>query len=44
MNDKQGIKASPEEPHPQAGVNVTSLSNGVEAIDPWGTRVRLLKV
>jgi len=25
-------------------VKVTALADGLEAIDPWGTRVRLLKV
>ena len=44
VTEKQGILAAQEERLRKAGVNVTSLSNGVEAIDPWGTRVRLLKV
>jgi catechol 2,3-dioxygenase len=28
----------------QAGVEVAAIANGVEAVDPWGTRVRLVKI
>jgi catechol 2,3-dioxygenase len=28
----------------QAGVEVSTVANGIEAADPWGTRVRLIKV
>jgi catechol 2,3-dioxygenase len=28
----------------QAGVEVAAVANGIEAVDPWGTRVRLIKV
>jgi catechol 2,3-dioxygenase len=28
----------------QAGVEVKAIANGIEAADPWGTRVRLIKV
>jgi catechol 2,3-dioxygenase len=28
----------------QAGVEVAAVANGLEAVDPWGTRVRLVKV
>ena len=28
----------------QAGVEVAPVANGLEAVDPWGTRVRLVKV
>ena len=28
----------------QAGVEVKAIANGIEAADPWGTRVRLVKV
>ena len=27
----------------KGGAQVTRLSNGVEAVDPWGTRVRLIQ-
>jgi catechol 2,3-dioxygenase len=28
----------------QAGVEVATVANGIEAADPWGTRVRLVSV
>ena len=44
MTAKQDILAAQEERLRKAGAQLTTLANGVEAIDPWGTRVRLLKV
>jgi catechol 2,3-dioxygenase len=41
---KQDILAAQEERLRKGGVQVTVLAGGLEAIDPWGTRVRLLKV
>ncbi len=36
--------AAREERLRQAGVAVAAIANGLEAVDPWGTRVRLVKV
>jgi catechol 2,3-dioxygenase len=36
--------AAGEERLRQAGVAVATVANGIEAADPWGTRVRLIKV
>lgn len=44
VTEKRDILAAQEERLRKGGVQVTALANGVEAIDPWGTRVRLLKV
>jgi catechol 2,3-dioxygenase len=44
VTDKQDLLAAQDERLRKAGVQVTTLPNGLEAIDPWGTRVRLLKV
>jgi len=41
---KQELLAAQEERLRKSGVKVTALADGLEAIDPWGTRVRLLKV
>jgi catechol 2,3-dioxygenase len=42
--EKPDLFAAQEERLRQAGAQVTALANGVEAVDPWGTRVRLVKV
>jgi len=42
--EKQDLFAAQQEHLRQAGAQVTALANGVEAADPWGTRVRLVKV
>jgi catechol 2,3-dioxygenase len=44
VTEKQDILAAQEERLRKGGTQVTALADGVEAIDPWGTRVRLLKV
>jgi catechol 2,3-dioxygenase len=42
--EKQDLLAAQEERLRQAGARVAALANGLEAVDPWGTRVRLVKV
>ena len=42
--DNAELYAAREERLRQAGVEVTTVANGIEAADPWGTRVRLIKV
>jgi catechol 2,3-dioxygenase len=42
--DQQELFAAQEERLRQAGVKVVPVANGLEAVDPWGTRVRLVKV
>ena len=42
--DKPDLFAAKEERLRQTGVAVASVANGIEAADPWGTRVRLIKV
>ncbi len=42
--EKPEMFAAQEERLRQAGARVASLANGIETIDPWGTRVRLIKV
>lgn len=41
---KQDIVAAQEERLRKGGAQVTAIADGLEAIDPWGTRVRLLRV
>jgi len=41
---KPELLAAQEERLRKGGVKVTALAGGLEAVDPWGTRVRLLKV
>jgi catechol 2,3-dioxygenase len=42
--DKPDLFAAKEERLRQAGVQVGAVADGLEAADPWGTRVRLVKV
>ena len=42
--EKADLFAAKEERLRQAGVQLASVAGGVEAADPWGTRVRLVKV
>src|SRR6266571_8812710 len=42
--EKQDLFAAQEERLRQAGAPVAALANGLEAADPWGTRVRLVRV
>jgi catechol 2,3-dioxygenase len=42
--EKQDLFAAQEERLRQAGAAVANLANGLETIDPWGTRVRIVKV
>ena len=42
--EKADLFAAKEERLRQAGVSLTRVADGLEAIDPWGTRVRLVKV
>lgn len=44
VTEKQELLAAQEERLRKGGARVAQLPDGVEAIDPWGTRVRLLKV
>ena len=41
---KPELLAAQEERLRKGGAQVTALADGLEAIDPWGTRVRLLRV
>ena len=43
MTDKPDIVAAQEQRLRKAGAKVTALGGGLEAVDPWGTRIRLLK-
>lgn len=43
VTEKPDILAAQEERLRKGGAQLTTLANGVEAVDPWGTRVRLLK-
>jgi catechol 2,3-dioxygenase len=42
--EKAELFAARQERLRQAGVPVTTVADGLEAADPWGTRVRLVKV
>ena len=42
--EKPDLLAAQEERLRKGGVQVRRLPNGVEAVDPWGTRVRLIQV
>jgi len=42
--EKADLFAAREERLRQTGVEVATVANGIEAVDPWGTRVRLVKV
>ena len=42
--EKPDLLAAQQERLRQAGAPVAALANGLEAVDPWGTRVRLVKV
>lgn len=42
--DKADLFAAREEQLCKAGVEIVAVTNGIEAADPWGTRVRLVKV
>ncbi|MBR1233068.1 VOC family protein [Bradyrhizobium sp. AUGA SZCCT0177] len=42
--EKADLFTAKEERLRQAGVQVASVAGGLEAADPWGTRVRLVKV
>jgi len=44
VTEKQELLAAQEERLRKGGAHVAQLPDGVEAVDPWGTRVRLLKV
>jgi catechol 2,3-dioxygenase len=44
VTEKQELLAAQEERLRKGGARVAQLPDGVEAIDPWGIRVRLLKV
>jgi catechol 2,3-dioxygenase len=41
---KPELFASLEERFHQAGAKVAALAEGIETVDPWGTRVRLVRV
>ena len=42
--EKPDLFAAQEVRLHQAGVQVVPVANGLEAVDPWGTRVRLIKI
>ena len=42
--EKPDLFAAQEERLRQAGAQLAALANGLEAVDPWGTRVRLVRV
>jgi len=42
--ENSDLLAAQQERLRQAGSQVATVSNGLEAVDPWGTRVRLVKV
>jgi catechol 2,3-dioxygenase len=42
--EKQDLLAAQEERLRKAGAQLAPVENGLEAVDPWGTRVRLVKV
>jgi catechol 2,3-dioxygenase len=42
--EKADLFAAKEERLRQAGLPVAAVANGLEAADPWGTRVRLVKI
>jgi len=42
--EKPDMFAAQEERFRQTGARVAALASGIEAVDPWGTRVRLVKV
>src|SRR5215218_8380926 len=44
VTEKPDLLAAQDERLRKGGAKVTALANGVEAIDPWGTRVRLIRV
>ncbi|PDT92253.1 ring-cleaving dioxygenase [Bradyrhizobium sp. Y36] len=44
VTEKPDILAAQEQRLRKGGAQVTALANGVEAVDPWGTRVRLLRI
>ncbi|MDN4988002.1 VOC family protein [Bradyrhizobium arachidis] len=44
VTEKRDILAAQEERLREGGAQMAQLPDGVEAVDPWGTRVRLLKV
>ena len=44
VTDKPDIVAAQEQRLRKTGAKVTALADGLEAVDPWGTRIRLLKV
>jgi catechol 2,3-dioxygenase len=41
---KPDMFAAQQERFRQAGAQVAALAEGIETVDPWGTRVRLVKV
>ncbi|SHK15147.1 catechol 2,3-dioxygenase [Bradyrhizobium lablabi] len=42
--EKQDLLAAQQERLRKAGAQLATVENGLEAVDPWGTRVRLVKV
>jgi catechol 2,3-dioxygenase len=41
---KEDLLAAQEQRLRQAGAPVATVANGLETVDPWGTRLRLVKV
>lgn len=44
VTEKQDLLAAQEQRLRKGGTQVTALANGLEAVDPWGTRVRLIRI
>ena len=42
--DKPDMFAAQQERLRQAGAQVAALANGIETVDPWGTKVWLIKI
>lgn len=42
--EKPDLFAAREERLRKTGANVVPIANGIEAVDPWGTRLRLIKL
>ena len=42
--EKPDVFAAQEQRLRQAGLEVATVANGLETVDPWGTRVRLIKL
>lgn len=44
VTEKPELLAAQEQRLRKAGARIEAIANGVEAVDPWGTRVRLIRI